>query len=140
MEIPAPAELPTLNKQNDGMVDWLQCSIDGKIRRVATTYHGLSGGWYLMLPENWVGHATAEAVDRGLKESEVLLQLDEAPMAAIYTITGENRESRAVRGNRMVLRRQTDIVYAGEVLEGAGDFTADDLRSCFRLIVASWTN
>ena len=140
VEIPAPAELPTLNKQNDGMVDWLQCSIDGKIRRVATTYHCLSGGWYLMLPENWVGHVTAEAVDSGLNESEVLLQLDEAPTAAIYTITGENRESRAVRGNRMVLRRQTDIVYAGEVLEGAGDFTADDLRSCFRLIVASWTN
>ena len=138
MEIPAPSELAEAGKQNDGLVDWLQCTVDGKITRVATTYHCLSGGWYMVIPEKWVGRVTTSVLDSGLYESEVLLRLDGEPAAAIYTITGENRESRAVRGGRSVLRRQTEVVYAGEVMEGAKSFTADDLRNCFRLIVASW--
>ena len=139
MEVPAPSEMAEADKQNDGLVDWLQCSVDGEIRRVATTYHCLSAGWYLVIPENWVGRVTTIALDSGFYESEVLLRVDGQPVAAVYTITGENRESRAVRGNRVVLRRQTDIVYAGEVIEGVKDFTTDDLRGCFKLIVASWT-
>ena len=138
VEIPAPAAVSEFGRLNDGLVDWLQCDIDGNIRRVATTYHCLSAGWYLMVPEAWVGWLTTQAFDSGLNENEVLLQLDGESVAAIYAITGENRESRAVRGNRAVLRRQTDIVYAGEVLEAAGEFTVDELRSCFRLIVSSW--
>ena len=140
IEIPAPSELTEADKQNDGLVDWLQCSVDGEGRRVATTYHCLSSGWYLVIPEDWVGRVTTTELDSGFYESEVLLKLDGEGAAAVYTITGENRESRAVRGNRVVLRRQTDIVYAGEVLEGVKDFTSDDLRSGFKLIVASWTN
>ena len=96
--------------------------------------------WYLVIPENWVGRVSTTVLDSGFYESEVLLRVDDQPVAAVYTITGENRESRAVRGNRVVLRRQTDTVYAGEVLEGVKAFTADDLRGCFRLIVASWTS
>ena len=138
VEIPAPAAVSEFGRLNDGLVDWLQCDIDGNIRRVATTYHCLSAGWYLMVPEEWVGRLTTQAFDSGLNENEVLLRLDGESVAAIYAITGENRESRAVRGNRAVLRRQTDIVYAGEVLEAAGEFTVDELRSCFRLIVSSW--
>ena len=138
VEVPAPAAVSEFGRLNDGLVDWLQCDIDGNIRRVATTYHCLSAGWYLMVPEEWVGRLTTQAFDSGLNENEVLLRLDGESVAAIYAITGENRESRAVRGNRAVLRRQTDIVYAGEVLEAAGEFTVDELRSCFRLIVSSW--
>ena len=138
VEIPAPAETAEPDRPNDGLVDWLQCDIEGRVRRVASTYHCLSSGWYLTVPEEWVDRLTAQAADSGTYESRVLLQLDGEDAAAIYAITGENRESRAVRGGRVVLRRQTDIVYAAEMLAGAGDFTADELRGCFKLIVSSW--
>ena len=137
IEIPSPL-VDDSGKQNDGLVEWLQCDIDGKVRRVVTTYHSLSGGWYLLVPETWVKDLTALNVDAGLTENQVLLQHQGETVAAVYTLTGENRESRAVRGNRAVLRRQTDTVYAGEVMSAAGAFTVDELRSCFRLIVSSW--
>ena len=91
-----------------------------------------------MVPEDWVGNVAVEAVDSGMNESEVLLVVNENPTVAVYAITGENRENRAMRGNRKVLRRQTDIVYAGEVMENNLDFTMEDLRLNFRLIVSSW--
>lgn len=136
VEIPAPATAEP-ERLNDGLVDWLRCDIEGRVRRVATTYHCLSSGWYLMVPEEWVDRLTTQT-DSSAYESKVLLQLDGEDAAAIYAITGENRESRAVRGGRVVLRRQTDIIYAAEMLSGAGEFTADELRGCFKLIVSSW--
>jgi hypothetical protein len=61
-------------------------------------------------------------------------------VACVYSITGENRESRALRGERTVLRRRTDIVYAGEVKENSWSYNKEQLRSDFRLIVSSWAN
>lgn len=140
IEIPAPAEQSELGKETDGLVDWLQCDIDGQITRAATTYHCLSADWYFVVPEEWVGRVTTSAAESGLNESEVRLMVDGEPVAAVYAITGENRENRALRGNRTVLRRQTDIVYAGEVTDNSLGFTQEQLRSSFRLIVSSWTN
>jgi hypothetical protein len=60
----------------------------------------------------------------------------------IYTLTGENRENRALWGNRLVLKRQTGTIYAAELLEGAAapGLTEDVLRQSFKLIVNQWTN
>ena len=122
-------------------MDWLQCDIDGGIRRVATTYHCLSSGWYLMVPEDWAGRLTTEAWEAGLYEKQVDLKVDGQTVAYVYAITGENREARAMRAGRQVLRRQTSVVYAGLVVENAPvAFTMEELRSCFRLIVASWNS
>ena len=140
-ELPAPALQSEQGKQNDGMVDWLQCDINGNTWRVATTYHCLSSGWYFTLPQDWAGRMTTSATESALNESQVVLKLDDEPVAALYTISGENRENRALRGNRMVLRRQTGIVYAGELLAGSAAWGFDEemLRSGFHLIVSSWT-
>ena len=139
IEVPAPAPTAEPGKSNDGLVDWLQCDIDGGIRRVATTYHCLSSGWYLMVPEAWEGRLTTEARDVGLYEKQVELRVDGEPAAYVYAITGENREARAMRAGRQVLRRQTSVVYAGLVVEKPPvAFTFEELRGCFRLIVASW--
>lgn len=60
----------------------------------------------------------------------------------IYTITGENRDSRSRIGSRIVLRRQTATVYAGEVYEIATYYGMDEdlLRRSFRLILPAWNN
>lgn len=140
VEIPAPVGIPELGKQNDGLVDWLHCDIEGDLDRVATTYHCLSTGWYLLVPEDWVDHVTTSAMESGLNESQVTLRVDGKVVASVYAITGENRENRALRGDRTVLRRRTDIVYAGEVEENSLAFDKEQLRSSFRLIVSSWAS
>ncbi len=140
IEIPAPLEAEEAGKQNDGLVDWLHCDIDGDISRVATTYHSQSAGWYLLMPESWMDRISVEEADSGLNEHQVTLQVDGQTVACVYSITGENRENRALRGERTVLRRRTDIVYAGEVKENSLGFDKEQLRSCFRLIVSSWAN
>lgn len=138
LEVPAPAGIPEAGKPLDGIVNWMRCDIDGGISRVMTTYHCQSAGWYFQVPEAWVGRLITRPNDMVLNESQVALQVDGKTVAAVYTIIGENRESRAIRGERTVLRRRTDVVYAGEVMDNEVGFDAEQLRSCFRLIVSSW--
>ena len=140
IEIPAPTVAADLGKQNDGLVDWLHCDIDGGLTRATTTYHCLSAGWYLIVPEDWVGRVTTSTMESGLNESQVSFRVDGDVVAFVYSITGENRENRALRGGRTVRRRRPDIVYAGEVEENALSFDNEQLRSSFRLIVSSWAN
>lgn len=139
IEIPAPVVHPLSAASNDGFVDWLHCDISGAVERVNTTYHCLSDGWYLMVPEAWQGSVAVLENQGDAQESQVIFKVGGKATAAVYTITGENRENRALRGSRFVLRRRTDTVYAGEVAEGM-EFTADELRRSFRLIVSSWTS
>ena len=140
IEIPAPLEAAEPGKQNDGLVDWLHCNIDGGITRIYTTYHSQSAGWYLQVPKEWSGRVSATEKDSVFSESQVALQVDGKTVACVYAITGENRESRALRGERTVLRRRTDIVYAGEVEENVWGFDKEQLRSSFYLIASSWAN
>lgn len=138
LEIPAPELTPEAGKPLDGQVNWMRCSIDGQISRAMTTYHCQSAGWYLQVPESWVGRLITRPSDTVLNENQVLLHVDGKTVAAVYTITGENRESRAMQGQRTVLRRRTDMVYAGEVMANDLGFDAEQLRSSFRLIISSW--
>ena len=59
----------------------------------------------------------------------------------IYTITGESPEYK-IRGNRFLLSRQAETVFAAEILgddqEQAGGLTKDDLRASFHLITTEW--
>ena len=84
--------------------------------------------------------AAPVAVDSTINEAQVQFRVENEPVLALYAITGENRETRAQRGNRMALRRQTSVVYAGELLDGAKKWDYDDeqLVKDFRLIVLSW--
>ena len=142
IEIPAPAAHGEKEKMNDGLVEWMRCDTVGDTWCVGRTYHCLSGGWYFVIPEDWTDNVTAVSAESGLSESQVVLQADGKPVVALYAISGENRENRALRGNRMVLRRQTAIVYAGELLEGSEEwnFGEDALQENFSLIVSSWTS
>ena len=72
--------------------------------------------------------------DGGEEDSEDLLR--------IYTITGDSREIRATRGDRIVLSRQAETVYAAELLgdnrQWSGGISEDELRSRFNLITTEW--
>ena len=66
------------------------------------------------------------------------------PFLRIAAITGSNRELRAVRGERFLLSRQIETIYAAELL-GANEewkygITEDEVRQAFSLIVAEWAS
>ena len=64
------------------------------------------------------------------------------PVLSIYTITGENRETRGRMGARIVLRRQTATVYAAELYDAGVYYGMNEelLRKSFSLITGSWIN
>ncbi len=127
--------------QPTGIVKWRRFNEWGRSERVMTTYHDPSGSWYFVLPEEWWNSMTVTTTERGGYEVQTALTVDDTEAAAIYILTGENRENRAMRGNRIVLKRQTGTVYAGELFPGAEELglTESVLRQNFKLIVNQWT-
>jgi hypothetical protein len=140
VEIPAPEDWADA-AQTDGLVEWMRYDRRGREKRAAETYHSQSSGWYFLLDDNWHGRIAADASESSSLEPQVTLSVDGNPVAALYAISGENRENRATRGDRIKLRTQTTTIYAGELLENAEwyDVNEDFLREHFRLIVGSWS-
>lgn len=136
-EIPAPENSIA---QSDTLVYWRQCSTTGYTYVISETYHAQSNGWYFVLPENWWDRVTASEQETMAGENQVLLSVDGYPVMAIYTLTGENRESRANLSGRFLIRRQTGVVYAAELLEGSELYGMDQalLRSNFNMTVNEW--
>ena len=138
-EIPSPA---AVEDPASGLVDWLQLDEYGDAEVIACTYHSPSGGWYFTLPTDWQERVSVTTNEFSANELQTTLQVDGDPVAAIYTLTGENRENRAMRGNRVVLRRQTATVFAGEILAKGTEWelTEEFLRQNFHLVVQQWTS
>ncbi len=141
IEIPSP-DATWSAEQTDGLVTWLRCGADGQLTTAAKTYHSLSCGWYLTIPESWWDWNVSAATTSITNENQFNLAINGDPILSLYTITGENRENRGRMGKRLVLRRQTATVYAGELYEAANYYGMDEdlLRRSFNLIVGSWSN
>lgn len=78
----------------------MRCSGDGELSVAAETYHSLSCGWYLNIPESWWDW-NVEAVTGSISnENQLNLNINGDPVLSIYTITGENRENRGRLGKR----------------------------------------
>ena len=137
-EVPCPET--QRDNQVTGIVDWLSYDGDGLAKRVMTTYHNPAGGWYFVLPEGWPGHVVVFNSDSGINELQTTLVVNGHEAAIIYTLTGENQENRAMRGNREVIKRQTGTTYAGEVLPAGKSFglTEAVLHQNFKLITNQW--
>ncbi len=139
VEVPDP--LTDESGQTTGVVEWRRYNEWGRSERVTATYHDPSGSWYFVLPEAWWGKVTVSTAERGAYEVQTTLRVGDKEAAVFYILTGENRENRAMRGNRIVLKRQTGTVYAAELLSGAEDLelTETVLRQNFKLITNQWT-
>ena len=115
---------------------------DGQLSTVAKTYHSLSCGWYFTIPESWWDWSVETATTSISNENQFSLAINGDPVLSLYTITGENRENRGRMGKRVLLRRQTATIYAGELNDAAAYYGMDEdlLRRSFSLIVGSWSN
>ena len=136
-ELPAPE---SNGSQNDTLVYWRQCSTTGYTYVISETYHAQSNGWYFVLPDDWWDRVTAAEQETMAGENQVILSVDHYPVMAIYTLTGENREARANLSGRFLIRRQTGVIYAAELLEGSTMYEMDQalLRDNFNLTVDEW--
>ena len=149
-EVPSPVPLPLWEYEEENpyrRIDWYSYDMDGQATKVLSTYHNSEDGWYLQLPAEWedrisVMHSTSS------NESSVSFCIREAgqeepqEFLRITTLTGTGRESRAVRGNRFNLIRQSDTIYVAELMEAnntwAYGVTEDEVRAAFSLIRQEW--
>ena len=76
-----------------GLVRWISYCGDESPDVHCVTYHDLSAGWYFRLPDTWQGEATFTTAENGAYESQVVLLSNGQPVAALYALTGDNRES-----------------------------------------------
>ena len=148
-EIPMPAQLPAVdNGEEMWKIYWSNYDADGNSTQSVTTYHNLTDSWYLVIPEEWNGrfavvqdntstteHATRFYSFSGRRVDKLLF--------TIYTLTGDNRETQATKGERMILRRQFSAVYALELGPGYEGWRyaldTEELIARFNAIVTQWS-
>jgi len=150
-EVPKPIRLLSLEDEGQSYyrVDWHAYRADGDSDVAMRAYHNPEDGWYFRLPEDWLNRIW---VSRSVMQDEAITTfyilgddgIGTEPFLRIAAITGSNRELRAVRGERFLLSRQIETIYAAELL-GANEewkygITEDEVRQAFSLIVAEWTS
>lgn len=150
LEVPVSYLLPKYDETAPDYwaINWMAFASDGTSRVEESTYHNLTDGWYMVLPESWKDHIMITGVVSSPGERAVtfgLYQGEETPpmdLLTIYTETGENREYKAGRGKRFVLMRHNTTVYAAEFLQGyenwSGAMSQEAMGESFHLIRNAW--
>ena len=137
-------ELPGEESGYYQQIEWCQYDIRGKSTVVCRTYHAVEDGWYFKLPQAWGDRIWVERTTT-MDETVVTFYIRESekPFLRIFSITGSNREIRAVRGNRFVLSRQPETIYAAEFLAANESWrygaTMDEVRAAFNPILKEWS-
>lgn len=140
-EVPYPVQTADITAETkNAVVQWIGFAADGSKYKVAETYHCQSYGWFVTWPEEYWNGITVSNGDIISGENCAEFFLHSKPIAAIYSITCENRESRAEMGDRFIVMRLPDTVFAGEVYDEpfAGGQEIQALRDGFSLIVNTW--
>lgn len=145
-EAPVPALL-SLSEGEQGYyrIEWRGYDASGASARVASTYHDVEDGWYLLLPESWLNQVTVRR-ESGPEEATVTFSFQDGTgtreFLKISAITGSSREIKAMRGGRFILIRRAETVYAAELLaandEWPNGMAENELRAAFSLITGEW--
>jgi len=148
MEIPIPRTLPSQGETSYRSLDWYNFSRRGNAQLALTTYHNYSDSWYLVIPDSWRGGVTVRREDTAGGERAVVFSVwngDDMPVTdflKIYALTGENRAVAATRGNRQIIRREDEAIYAAELMEegSSWEYIVDYsyLKENLHLIYSEW--
>ena len=151
-DVPRPAALAA-GAGEDGDASywklyWYSYRMDGTDEMQTLTYHNLTDGWYLAVPDVWDNRFTVQqsnissaihsttfySVRAGQIEDELL---------TIYTFTGTDREAQAAKNGRSILRRMGDTVYAVSYSPNYENwrYAVDpgEVAGCFAPIVKRWS-
>lgn len=155
LELPQTQAVATYNKtaaaDDFWVIKWRQYDRDGAAWPVFTTYHDYNAydRWYLILPDAWEGKFTLGRGDTNTATGERSVvfsywtgdeKTEPQPFLIIYKLTGTNRVAHSKRGNRFVLKTESDAIYAAEFIKCDWDcgLDADSLRARFDLIRTDW--
>ena len=147
-EVPMPVALGTSADTGETywQIYWRNYNIRGQGETVAMTYHNISEGWYLLLPDSWDRAISIRQSDGAEEQGTVFSIANEdgtyTDLVVIYSITGGTREYRATRNGRFVLQRQVNTVYAAYIYENSGSplaITQEELSQRFRLVAKEWS-
>ena len=147
-EVPEPTALLSYGTEPVYLVNWRGYDRTGRGKTVTWTYHSNDDGWYLELPAGWVEEIIVSRTQTAADEMTVTFSRrdggkeDSEDLLRIYTITGDSRDIKASRGDRFVLGRKAETIYAAELLDADREWsrgiTEDDLRGRFNLITTEW--
>ena len=147
MELPAPNPLPAYGEStssNFWLIDWAQYDSQGHRNHVLTTYHNVSDGWYLEIPESWRDQITISRNDQVTGRREVVFShwrgenQEPEPFLSLYRLSS----SRGVSPEEgwMVLWEEENVIYAARFHTGSWSCGLDemDLLERFSTIQTSW--
>ena len=146
-EVPHPVTTGEEGDASTHRIDWYAYASDATSTVALRTYHDTEDGWYLVLPDSWIGQVVFRRTTAADENTVTFAYLEgEAgiPRAflEIKKLTGSSREIKAIRGERIILRRQPEAIYTAEFLEGNDGWTygisEEDLREAFSLITVEW--
>lgn len=150
LELPFLSFLPEYGSpltNNYWLTRWSQYDQQGTAHPVYTTYHNERDGWYLIIPDSWLGQLSIARTDNlTLGERAVTFyhwsgNNEEIPtqFLTIYMLTGPNRQVRATQGQRFILLEDSSTIYAAEFYSG-WDCGLDQgsLLTNFNLIRTEW--
>ena len=149
IEVPNTAALPVTESGEDmWKIYWYDYCADGSAARSVITYHNLIDNWYLLIPEAWDGHFTVVQNNTGTTEHATTFyslsgRSADKVLLTVYTLTGDNRDTQAVKDGRTVVLRQSGAVYAIEFGPNYANwrYTVDvsELIARFNVITAPWS-
>lgn len=155
LELPQPIPVQEYKSNsttpNFWIIRWRQFDLDGNSEVVETTYHNITDGWYLTIPEEWSRCITISRDDSRTSQGERAVvfsrwygneNIPPEEFLRIYRLEGENRELRAQRGNRFVINRGSRLIYAAEFTDIGWNsgVSQEDLASRFNLRRTEWSN
>lgn len=149
MDIPNAVQLEQ-EEENAGsfwILNWYDYNVQGQESYTMSTYHNFSDGWYYILDEDWGQEISLRRMDTVSGARQLVFSVarpggESLDFLTILTLTGENRREWAEVEGRIVLSKQTDTIYAADILtspeEWAGCPTEETVRDSFHLIYSEW--
>lgn len=149
-EVPSPFQLPSYGESvssNFWLIDWAQYDQRGNRNPVLTTYHNVSDGWYLIIPESWRSQISISRNDQVTGRREVVFshwlgeEREPEPFLSIYRMSS-SRTADLEEDGWVILREEENITYFARFHDDGWNCGLDemDLLERFNTIKRSWYN
>ena len=146
-EVPHPVTSGSGGNSATYRIDWYAYASDATSTVALRTYHDAEDGWHLSLPDSWIGQVVFTRTAGTDENTVTFAYLDgdtglPQSFLEIKRLTGSNREIKAARSGRIILRRQPEAIYTAEFLAANAQWeygiSEEELRESFSLITTEW--
>ena len=153
LEVPLPVQAAPVDGEASGVqyiIYWRQFDSKGVGTVVSASYHSVTDGWYLLLPNDWLGKITVARDDsRSIRGERAVVfyywpdQTTTQPAAflTVYRLTGDNRYTRARLSGRITILTDTSTIYCAALNQDVWDCGVGmtELMGQFSLIKPEWS-